>query len=44
MANATAVHGNSTAVALSGDRIMMTEDELDVFVNELIKSGGKDES
>ena len=44
MANATAVHGNSTAVALSGDRIMMTEDELDVFVNELLKVGDKNES
>ena len=43
MANATAVHGNSTAVALSGG-IMMTEDELDVFVNELIKVGDKNES
>ena len=44
MANATAVHGNSTAVALSGERIMITQDELDVFVNELIKVGDKNES
>ena len=44
MANATAVQGNSTAVALSGDRIMITQDELDVFVNELIKVGDKNES
>ena len=44
MANATAVHGNSTAVAPSGDRIMITQDELDVFVNELIKVGDKNES